>query len=160
MTHRNWKRTRARSLRHAIELCLEYAREHQLSVDRVADLMGLASKWTLYKWLQSGRMPAVLIRPFEHACGATFLTDYLAASAHKLLVDAPQGRRANDMELAELHASFSEALQKLLKFYDGAAEAPETLDALTHLMKGVAWHRENVSKSTEPELALKVVNDA
>ncbi|MCU8084256.1 hypothetical protein [Shewanella sp. SM23] len=65
---RNWEKVRANNLRHLMALCLEFAREKQnLSVDRVADLMGLPSKWTLYKWLENGRIPAVLIRPFEHA---------------------------------------------------------------------------------------------
>ena len=59
MRRRNWKRVNPTSLRHAMELCLDYGREKRnLSVDRVADLMGMPSKYTLYKWLENGRMPA------------------------------------------------------------------------------------------------------
>ena len=70
MTRRNWKRIRPHSLRYALELCKEHARERRnLSVERIAELMGLADHWALYKWFQSGRIPANLIRPFEHVCG-------------------------------------------------------------------------------------------
>ncbi|MDO5940617.1 hypothetical protein [Burkholderia cepacia] len=75
MSRRNWKRVRPMSLRHALELCKDYAKErHNLSVERIAERMGLADHWTLYKWFQSGRMPLNLVRPFESACGIDFVT--------------------------------------------------------------------------------------
>ncbi len=144
-----------------MELCLEYAREKQnLSVDNVADLMGLPAKWTLYKWLESGRMPAILIRPFEHACGAEFMTQYLAGSAHKLVVDIPSGRKAKPAEVNELQGSFAEAVGLLIKFYEGGAQVDDTLAALEHVVGGLAWHRENVSKVEAPELGLFEEGDA
>lgn len=155
MARRSWKRVQPTSLRHAIELCLEYARDKQnLSVDRVADLMGLSSRWTLYKWMENGRMPAILIRPFEHACGCTFVTQYIAASAHKLVVDIPRGKKAKDSDLLALQTGFNEALNLLASFYQGEAEADETIAALTSAMAEIAGHRENVSKSLAPELGL------
>jgi len=155
MTRRSWKRVAPTSLRHAMELCLEYGREKRnLSVDRVADLMGLASKWTLYKWLESGRMPANLIRPFEHACGATFMTQYIATSAHKLLVEIPAGRPGRDEDVLALQTGFNEAVNLLARFYQGAAEAEATVAALTRVMSEIAGHRENVSKAMAPELGL------
>ena len=58
---RNWKRVRPTSLLHALELCVEYARDvHNLSVERIADLMGITAD-LLYKWLSNGRLPAMLI---------------------------------------------------------------------------------------------------
>jgi len=138
-----------------MELCLEHGREKRnLSVDRVADLMGLTSKWTLYKWLENGRMPANLIRPFEHACGATFMTQYIATSAHKLLVDIPRGRPANDDEVLELQTGFNDAVNLLARFYRGEVGAEETVAALTQTMSEIAAHRENVSKALTPELGL------
>ncbi|AOE92049.1 hypothetical protein LBM341_03799 (plasmid) [Ralstonia solanacearum] len=60
VTRRNWKRIRPTSLRHALELCKDYAKErHNLSVERIAESMGLADHWTLYKWFQNGRMQAI-----------------------------------------------------------------------------------------------------
>ena len=155
MSRRNWKKVRANSLRHAMELCLEFAREKQnLSVDRVADLMGLPSKWTLYKWLENGRIPAVLIRPFEHACGADYMTLYIAASSNRLIVDIPSGRKATNAEVNELQGSFSDAMGLLIRFYQGQSAAEDTITALNHVMGGIAWHSENVSKSQTPELAM------
>ncbi|MDI5877265.1 MULTISPECIES: hypothetical protein [Shewanella] len=155
MSRRNWKKVRANSLRHAMELCLEFAREKQnLSVDRVADLMGLPSKWTLYKWLENGRIPAVLIRPFEHACGADYMTLYIAASSNRLVVDIPSGRKATNAEVNELQGSFSDAMGLLIRFYQGQSAAEDTITALNHVMGGIAWHSENVSKSQTPELAM------
>jgi hypothetical protein len=155
MARRNWKTVRANSLRHGIELCLEFAREKQnLSVDRVADLMGLPSKWTIYKWLENGRLPAVLIRSFEHACGVDFVTLYIAASSNRLVIDIPSGRKANAGEVNELQGSFSEAMGLLIRFYQGESEANTTINALNNVMSDIAWHRENVRKSDSPELSL------
>lgn len=138
-----------------MELCLAYARERRrLSVDRVADLMGLPSRWSIYKWLENGRLPATLIPPFEHACGVDFVTQYLAHSKHKLLVDIPTGRQATEMELHELQGAFGEALGLLIKVYHGAVEPDQASAALNRLMGGLAWHRENIAKSQTPELAL------
>lgn len=155
MARRSWKRVQPTSLRHAIELCLEYARDKQnLSVDRVADLMGQSSRWTLYKWMENGRMPAILIRPFEHACSCTFVTQYIAASAHKLVVDIPRGKKAKDSDLLALQTGFNEALNLLARFYQGEVEADQTIATLTDAMAQIAGHRENVSKALAPELGL------
>lgn len=138
-----------------MELCLEYARERRnLSVDRVADLMGLPAKWSLYKWMESGKMPAILIRPFEHATGSTFVTQYIATSAHKLLVDIPNGKPATDTNVLQLQTGFNEAVNLLASFYAGQASAEETMAALTQSMSDIAGHRENVSKAMSPELGL------
>lgn len=155
MASRNWKRLQPHSLRHGMELCLEYAREtRRLSVDRVADLIGLANRWTLYKWLESGRLPAVLIRPFEHACGADYVTRYLAATAQRLLIEIPTGRRCDAADINGLQASFTTAVGLLIRFYEGTASAEDTLAALTDALNGLAWHRVNVAKAQAPELPL------
>ena len=85
---------------------MEFAREkHNRSVDRIADLMGLANKWVLYKWLESGRMPAILIRPFEAACGIDLVTRYIGHSANKMLIEIPTGRKvtSTDLNLSLIH---------------------------------------------------------
>ncbi|TVO57568.1 helix-turn-helix domain-containing protein [Denitromonas halophila] len=155
MTRRNWKRIRARSLIHAMELCLEHARaKHNLSIDRVCDLMGEHSTSTVYKWLATGRLPAVRIRPFEHACGATYVSEYLAASAHLLAIRMPTGRPADETDVMELQAGFSDALALLIHFYKGEADAASTLAALDTTLAAVAWHRANVERTGAPELSL------
>ena len=150
MTRRNWKREVPRSLSHAMELCIAHARDKKnLSVDNIADLMGLANKWT-----ESGRMPAILIRPFEHACDCSFMTQYIATSDNKMLVDIPKGRKVEDSELLELQSGFNDAVNLLARFYQGGAEAEEAIGALAKVMEGIAGHRANVSKAQTPELAL------
>lgn len=155
MSRRNWRNVRGTSLRHAMQLCIDYARDRRnLSVERIADLMGVSNHWNLYKWMESGRLPSILIRPFEHACGCTFLTDYIATSAHKLVIDIPSGRRVSDADLIELQHGASEAVQLLSRFYRGEKNADETIAAITRVMADLAGHRANVAKSLAPELAL------
>ena len=152
MTKQRWKRLQPTSLSHAMELCIQFAREvHNRSVDHIADLMGLSNKWSIYKWVESGNLPVRLIRPFEHACGCDFITRYLAHSAHKLLINIPTGRPPKNTDLIRTHESFSAAMSLLTGFYEGKSTAKETLGALTTMMEDVAWHHGNVEKHLQPE---------
>ncbi|OQW67455.1 MAG: hypothetical protein BVN35_20330 [Proteobacteria bacterium ST_bin11] len=157
MASKHWKKQQPRSLRHGMELCLEHARvKKNYSVDRVADEMGLSSKWQLYKWMENSRMPIVLVRPFERACGADYVTRYIGHSAFKLLIDIPVGKRVSDTDINTLQGSFSEAIGLLLKFYDGKAEVHDTLAALSEVMEKLAWHQGNVERYFQPELEFEV----
>ena len=101
MTRRNWKTLQPSSLREAMELCKDHAREKlNKSVERVAEEMGLADHWSLYKWLQNGRMPLVLVRPYELACGIDYVTRWMAASNGRLLVQIATGRKLNHTDVA------------------------------------------------------------
>lgn len=155
MTRRNWKRIRPHSLRHALELCKEHARERRnLSVERIAELMGLADHWTLYKWFQSGRIPANLIRPFEQACGIDFVTQWLAGSSGKLLIDMPTGKAVDAMEVQQLQEAQTEATAQILKFANGQTSVEEAIAAIVSAMSGLAWHKGNIEKHAQPELEL------
>lgn len=155
MSKRNWKRAMPRSLRHGMQLCLEFAKErHNLSIERIADRMGLPSHWTLYKWLESGRMPTNLVRPFEIACGCQFVTQYIATSAHKLLIDIPTAKPVIDTDLLALQSGFNDAVNVLARFYKGNAEAGDAINELTRLMGDIASHRARVEQSIDPELDL------
>ena len=150
---RNWKRIQPISLRHALELCKEHARErHNYSVERIAEAMGITDHWTVYKWLQTGRIPANLIRPYETACGIDYVTRWIAASAGKMLVDIPSGRRLESTDVVDLHNGFGAALQLLTDFYGSKAEPEATIAALTAHLQDVAWHRANVAQFATPEL--------
>lgn len=152
-TRRYWKRIQPTSLRHALELCKDHAREElNRSVERIADEMGQADHWALYKWIQSGRIPANLIRAYEAACGANYVTQWIAASSGKMLVDMPSGRRLFDVDVVELHNGFGKALQMLTDFYAGKAKPEDAIQALTAHLSDVAWHKENVARFSEPEL--------
>jgi hypothetical protein len=140
-----------------MEMSLEHARaKHNFSVDRVADLMGQSNKWVLYKWLENGRLPAVLIRPFENSCGIDLVTRYLGHSANKMLIDIPLGRKASGRELHELQASFAHASGLLVAFYGGDDLSEETESALTALIEDVAWHRANVKQHKQPSFDLEI----
>ena len=155
MTRRNWKALQPSSLRHAFELCKDHARERlNKSVEGIAKDMGLADHWVLYKWLQNGRMPLVLVRPYELACGIDYVTRWMAASNGRLLVQIATGRKLNHTDVAELHEHFAKALQLMTEFYAKPCDPAETLAALTTHMEHVAWHRQNVAQHANPQLDL------
>ena len=152
---RYWQRLQPTSLRHAMELCKDHARERlNKSMERVADDMGVSDHYALYKWIQSGRMPANLVRPFELACGINFVTRWYAASEGFLLVEIPTGRQAQPTDMVELNSGFAQALQLLTDFYSGGPKAcpTTTLEALRNHLEQVAYHQRNVAAYTAPEL--------
>lgn len=150
---RNWKRLQPTNLREALELCKEHAREKlNRGLERVADEMGITDRWIIYKWFQSGRIPANLIRPFETACGIDYVSRWIAASSGRLLVDIPTGRNLSSSDVVALHNGFGAALQLLTDFYAQKAQAPQTLAALTAHLEDVAWHRANIAQHAQPEL--------
>ncbi|MGY1949487.1 hypothetical protein [Pseudomonas pergaminensis] len=156
MNRRRWKNVRPTSLRHALELCKDFAIDaHNKSVQRIADEMGLPDHWALYKWLQTGRMPANLIRPYERVCNCDYVTRWIAASAGRLTIDMPTGRNCNAQDTQVLQELLTTAAGKLLAFYAKNSEADETLAAIQEAMEGLAWHRGNVSQTQHPQLELE-----
>lgn len=136
-----------------MELCKDHARERlNRSVEGIAAEMGIADHWSLYKWLQNGRMPLNLLIPFENACGIDFVSRWHAASKGRLLVEIPSGRQLQAADLVELHTGFSHALKLLTDFYAGKADPDATVGALTSHLETVAWHRANVTQHSSPEL--------
>lgn len=154
-TRVNWKRQQPNSQRHALELCKAHALAvHHRSVERIAELMGLVDHFALYKWMQNGRMPLCLVRPFEQACGIDYVTRWMAGSAGLLLIDMPAGRTVVQTELVELNSCFAAALQLLTDFYSAPAkaDAEATQAALNTHLSQVAWHQKNVAQCSTPEL--------
>jgi hypothetical protein len=153
MAKRNWKRQRGTSMRNAMELCVRYARDvHNLSVERIAELMGLENHFTLYKWMESGRMPAVLIRSFENACQCDYVTKYIAYSANKLVIDMPTGRRPAHKELNELSVYAHTVIGKLISFFETSEDEAAVIQAVNTLIEDLAHQRGNVEKYQQPEL--------
>jgi hypothetical protein len=155
MTRRNWKSYQPSSLRDALQGCKDFATQrHNLSVERIAERMGLEDHWALYKWIANGRMPVVNLHPYEHACGIDLVTRYLAATAGKLLVAMPAGRQAQPADMVEINTGFAAALQLLTDFYAGGEKAnpAATLQALRNHLEQVAYHQHNVANYATPEL--------
>ena len=160
MTRRNWKSVRPTSLRHAMELCKEFAQARaNLSVERIAERMGLADHWTLYKWISSGRMPAVMIPAYEAACGCHYVTQWLAASAGKLAIDIPTGRACEPTDIQALQQLLHSTTGALMAFYAGSADAAGTLAQIRSAMESLGWHHGNVSQHNHPQLELGDVDD-
>ena len=156
MTRRNWKALQPSSLRHAFELCKDHARERlNKSVEGIAEDMGLADHWVLYKYLQKGSMPANLIRPYELACGINYVTRWQASSGGCLLVQIATGRKLAHADIVELHEHFAMALKLLTDYYAKPGDPSAALAALTTHMEHVAWHRQNVAQHINPQLDLQ-----
>ena len=150
-----WKRYQPTSCRDALHQCKAYAQEvRNLSVERIADLMGLPDHWNLYKWIESGRMPFVLLPLYESVCGINLASRWMAATQGRLLVDMPAGRAADQGDLVQLGSGFQQAVQLLSDFYksNGAQPAAPVLEALRAHLERVAHHHFNVSGFSEPEL--------
>lgn len=155
MTARNWKHP-PQSMQEAIEACLNHAlTKHRRTIDHIAADMGLANKWVLYKWVESGRLPAVLIRPFELACRCSHVTIYLAHAAHRLIIDIPTGKLPVAADLTMVQAAMHEAAGALINFAAGKANSAEVIASITTTMEQLVWHRENAARAAQPELELE-----
>lgn len=150
---RYWKRLQPTDLRSAMDACLDYAREaHNLSVDRVAERMALGTKWTLYKLVGELKLSAAQIRSFEHACGINLVSRYVASSAGLLAIEIPTGKAQGGEDIAALQGALNDAVGMLLRFYRGQMPADAVLEAVGAGMAELAWQRENVARSAEPQL--------
>ena len=150
-----WKAYQPTSCRDALHQCKAYAQEaRNLSVERIADQMGLPDHWALYKWIESGRFPFVLIPAYESACGINLPSRWLAATQRRLLVDMPVGRAATEDDLVQLGTGFQQAVQLLSDFYksNGATDPAPVLAALRSHLESVAHHHLNVAGFSQPEL--------
>ena len=99
-------------------------------------------------------MPAVLVRPFEHACGASFVSRYMAHSAQYLTLKIPSGSKADARDINALQSSLTSAVGALINFYDARMSQDDCIAALTGALENLAWHRANVEKADTPELSL------
>lgn len=153
MTRRNWKTFNPRTMAEAIEGALEHAHQrHNRSVDRVAELAGEKSKWTVYGWEREASIPGRKILAFEHATGCAFITRYLAHAHGMLLIDMPIGRMPDGEDIKRLQGVLNEAVGALLGFAHGQMDADQVGAEINAALEGLAWHRANVAKCSEPEL--------
>jgi len=150
----NWKQIRPTDLKSAFRLCKDYAiAKKRLSVPRIAELMG-ESEDSLYKWLSNGRMPAALIPAYEHVCGIHYVSEYLAGANGSIVIKIPKGKKADESNINDLQLAFGKAMERLIQFYRGEADLIETKDALTNILKGIVFHRENITHHEQPGLNL------
>ncbi len=142
------------SLRAAFEADKVHAiRKERLSVERLADLMAVTPA-TLYKWLETDAMPINRLSAWQHLTGSDAVVRYLAAAAHKAVIDLPFGRRAHPTDVHVLQTTLNDAVGALLAFLSGDLDRDATLASLGAGLEALAWHRENVGKDDQPELEL------
>lgn len=154
MSRPRWKARQPATMQEAIRLCLDYGlHKHNRSVARIAELMGV-SEWVVYKWMSKGSIPSERIRPFEFACDATYVTQYIAASAQKLIIDIPAGKSCGESDLLDLQNTLNSTVSLLTQFYRGDSDAGDVLQGISVALADLASHRENVKKHDNPELEL------
>lgn len=155
MKKRNWKTAQPSSLCQSLEWSLDYARErHNLSIERVSNRMGLKNHWVLYKWVESGRMPLILVPTFEHVCGINLVSRWLASTGGKLLINLPTGRTCNPGDMQELQGVLHDACGALLSFYNRTTDADTALSAVRASLEVLSWHHGNVQQHAAPQLEL------
>lgn len=146
----------ASSLRAAFEADKAFAlSHHRRGTERIADLMTVPPH-VLYKWLETRRMPVSCLSAWEHATGSDQVVRYLAAAAHKAVIDLPTGRRLAGGDIQTLQGVLHDAVGQLMGFVAGTQTAEATIAALTHGIESLAWHRENVRRADQPELELEI----
>jgi hypothetical protein len=137
---------------HAVKLTLSPG--HSLRWSQIAlDGRPITRTWRHYR-LADGRLPASKIVAFEHACGAYYVSEYLAGGAGRIVIRLPAGHPADAEELAGLQEHLAESLTLLIRCYRGRASIEETQRELTATLQAMAWHRANVAQLTQPGLDL------
>lgn len=130
--------------------------EHRRGIERIAELMNNVKPATLYDWIDEIRMPVHALPAWEHATGGSSVMRYLVSQGNRLVIDIPRGRALVAGDVQDLQRSTHEAIGALLGFSEGRTSADEAMAALLHAMGAMAWHRENVRRSSQPELDLEL----
>ena len=156
MAKQYWKRLVPTSLVKALQLCKEHGiKENNMSVERIADHLGTNAE-LVYKHLALGKLPVNKIIPFEQACGINFVTQYIAHSQGYLLVKAPTGRKAENKDLTDLQLFMTEVAALMIKFQQDKSQASDTIDAIKVLMQDLAFHQNNVAKTSTQQNELEI----
>jgi len=142
------------SLRAAFEADKAHALKHKrLSIERLAELQATTPA-TLYKWLEQESMPAKALIAWQHLTGANNVVRYLAACEGAVVISVPCGRSVKAEDVHVLQATLNGAVGALLGYMSGETDRETTIGKLGAALEGLAWHRENVKKSDQPELDL------
>jgi hypothetical protein len=151
---RNLSKPLPTSLRAAFEADKAHAlAKHRRGTERLAELMATTPA-ALYKWLETDSMPVNRLAAWEHITGSDCVVRYLAAAAHRVVIEIPTGRKSATTDVHALQTTLNNAVGVLLAFMNGDADRDTTLAALGAGLESMAWHRENVRKNDQPELEL------
>ena len=131
----------------AIRDCLNTAKaKFYRDIGDVADTMGV-NREVLYKWVQTGRIPAVHIAYFEQACGDAALTRALAAAQRFLLV--PEAAQVPlQVDLATVHCQIASAILAAATAQVDVAQTGQAVRSITQAINSLAALRQCYAKVT------------
>jgi hypothetical protein len=138
----------------AFEIDRRYAQRYrQMSVERLAELRK-TSPGNLYKRMEDGSMHVADLAAWFHDTGGRALINLLAAQAGGVFIEVPIGRKCDAQDVQALQEALTHAVGALLEFHAGRMCSGDCQASLSCGIAGLAWHRENVRKSDQPELDL------
>ena len=153
MPRRNWKYVAGHDPVDALDKCLQHAKEkHNLSVERIMDRLGMASKSQMYGYLADAKLPVNRLIAFEQTCGIPLFTKYSAASQGFMLVKIPTGRKAEAKELAELQVALAQVGSQIISFYNGECSVDETTNMIMAALQDLAYHKSELEHFNQPSL--------
>lgn len=128
----------------AMNACVTHAADHYgINITDIANLTGV-NKWTLFKWLESGRMPVTELKKFEDICHARFVTRHLADHAGMLLVSRPKGLETPEATLLTANKAMADALSAVSACIGGQIGVKPAIKAIDAAMEVLAVLRRQV----------------
>lgn len=122
----------------AIRDCLHVAKtERYQGIGEIADAMQV-SRDVLYKWAQTGRIPATEIPSFERACADVALTRCLVAAQGYLLVPVAIDAPVDQLRLAQVHQHVAEAMLAAVEVDNNAVAAGAAVRSITKAINSLA----------------------
>ena len=116
-------------------------------INDVADAMGV-NRDVLYKWAQTGRMPAVHVPDFEKACADAAVTRVLAAAQGYLLVPISVDTQTPQLDMARVHCQVASAMLAAATAQVDAGQADEAVRTITQAINSLAALRHRYAQAT------------
>jgi len=130
----------------AIAACLRHAKiERCRDIQDIAKAMGLPNHWVLYKWIETARIPALMVPSFEDACGAAFLSQSLAEASGLIAIKAPTAQAATAVDWAQANVLVAKAMADAAASIADPAQWREAIKACNQAMNALASVRQQLS---------------
>ena len=129
---------RTSAIQVALRNCLNTVKKtHYLGINDVADVMKV-SRDVLYKWVQTGRIPACHIADFEDACSDTSLSRTLAAAQGYLLVPNAPGVTVQHSGVVHTHSLVATAMLAATVALNESERSEQAVRAISQAIDGLA----------------------
>jgi hypothetical protein len=128
-----------------INACLKHAEEHYgMTVKDIAQVMNV-KMWTLFKWLESGRLPLAEVDKFEAACHARYITRHLADTAGLILVTKPRQMETPENALVTINSASANAISAIAAYIGGAKNKQGTAKAIDAAIEALVWQKSRLT---------------